>query len=145
VPVLLYEARAPSSGQRASVPAPRSSSNEQCGRYSSTRVAEPFYKVVFEGAWAEANPLSLSRPDLHELKVGDTIPVVLSFERFESDPRLRVAETIGSIDDFAKLDADHRNAAIEDLRRHRATRAVKGHPPAREPGKTLRDFALSDA
>jgi hypothetical protein len=90
-------------------------------------VPEPFYKVVFEGARPEANPLRLSRPEPLELKVGDTIPVVLSFERFESDPRLRVAEIIGSIDDFAELDPTTRK---------RGSRISSGIGPPTQWGKS---------
>lgn len=82
---------------------------------------EPFYNVVFEGALAGANPLRLRRADLVELRVGDKIPVVLSFE---SDPRRRLGDIIVSIDEFAKLDDDRKQAAIEDLRRQQPTHAI---------------------
>jgi hypothetical protein len=82
-------------------------------------VTEPFYKVVFEAALAGANPLRLRNPDLANLKPGDEIPVLVSFER-----RPHLEELIGSVDDFAKLADDRKQAMIEALRRHRPTHAV---------------------
>lgn len=71
-------------------------------------MAEPFYKVVVDGAPAPL--MRLVRMSAYELKVGSKISVP-GFER----PQFHFRDIIASIDDFDKLDDARKQAAIKEL------------------------------